>query len=276
MMYSLTPVRIEIIDFYEDGENTRHYHFRLLEVTSTWLKAQSGQFFMLCVPGVGEAPFTFTALPDENGNFRALVRMMGGVTQALFEQKIGDVLGARGPFGQGWPVNELADKKVLIIGGGCGIAPLVSITEQLIEQGNFDQLAVVYATRSKNTLMLTPERDRWQHLIPIFNVVEDASDLEPLDYYPGTAVSILPKVLETFAELPERVLISGPELMMCAVIEYLVACGIDAHAIYLSLERRMHCAVGLCGHCYVKNQYVCTRGPTFSWTDARALLSPLE
>lgn len=273
-MYNLTPVSIEIVDFYDDGENTRHYHFRLLDSILEWKKAQSGQFFMLCVPGAGEAPLTFTELPDEKGHFRALVRMMGEVTQALFQQKVGGIVGARGPFGHGWPIKDLTDKKILVIGGGCGMAPLASIIEQLIDQGNFEQLAVVYATRSKNTLMLRPEREHWQHQVPIFNVLEDISGVDPLAHYAGTAVTILPQVLDTFAELPERVLISGPESMTCAVTEYLIAYGIDAHAIYVSLERRMHCAVGLCGHCYVKNQYVCTQGPTFCWTDARALISP--
>lgn len=272
-MYSLTPNRIEIIDFYDDGEDTRHYHFRLLEDAPAWLRAQSGQFFMLCVPGVGEAPFTFTELPDESGHFRALVRKMGQVTHALFTKASGEVLGARGPFGQGWLTNDLADKKVLVIGGGCGMAPLVSTVDSLIEQDSYEELVVMYATRSKNTLMLNPERERWQHHVPIFNVVENISGLEGQGYYRGTALSVLPKVLETFAELPDRALISGPEPMMHSVVGCLLHHGMSEDAIYLSLERRMHCAVGLCGHCYLKNHYVCKQGPTFRWSDAKGLFS---
>ncbi|MDF2152858.1 FAD-binding oxidoreductase [Vibrio sp. CAU 1672] len=273
MMFSLTPESIEIVDFYQDGENTRHYQFRLLSPAAKWRQAYSGQFFMLCVPGVGEAPFTFTGLPDAQGNFRVLVRKMGDVTQALFDKQVGDILGARGPMGKGWQASELTDQKILIIGGGCGMAPLVSIIEQLIEQQNFSQLEVVYAARNKQNLLLTPERDHWQHCIPMFNVVEDASGLDEQDYYLGTATGILPKVLHSFGEQPDRVLLAGPEAMMCAVSEYLVAYGIDAKDIYLSVERRMHCAVGLCGHCYLKNQYVCTQGPTFRWADVGAHLA---
>lgn len=272
-MYSLTPDSIEIIDFYDDGEDTRHYHFRLLDSIPQWIRAQSGQFFMLCLPGVGEAPFTFTELPDENGIFGALVRQMGSVTQALFDRSIGDVLGARGPYGQGWVVNDLADKRVLIIGGGCGMAPLVSTIEQLVEQHGVGQLVVLYAARNKDTLMLAPERERWQHDMTLFNVVEDISGLDEQNYYRGTALSILPRVLDSLVKAPDRVLIAGPELMMCAVSENLITHGIDPSTIYLSLERRMHCAVGLCGHCYLKNKYVCTHGPTFSWIDAKELMS---
>ena len=272
-MYSLTPDSIEIIDFYDDGEDTRHYQFRLLNMTSAWSNSECGQFFMLCVPGVGEAPFTFTQLPDESGHFRALVRKMGSVTQALFAKERGDILGARGPFGHGWLSSDFADKKILIIGGGCGLAPLVSVIEQLIDQQNFTQLEVVYAARNKNNLLLTPEREHWQHCIPMFNVVEDITGLDAQNYYLGTALGVLPQVLNSFGEQPDCVLMAGPEAMMCAVSEFLIDYGIDAKDIYLSVERRMHCAVGLCGHCYLKQHYVCNKGPTFRWADVGATLS---
>ncbi len=266
-MFSLTPDSIEIIDFYDDGEDTRHYYFRLSKLNSNWARAKSGQFFMLCVPGVGEAPFTFTKLPDEFGNFRALVRKVGSVTETLFTKDRGEILGARGPYGQGWQTDELADKKILVIGGGCGLAPLASVVEQLIEQQNFAQLEVVYAARSKRTLLLSPERDHWKHCIPIFNVVEELTGLDEQEYYVGTAISILPTVLQSFGEQPDCVLVAGPEAMMGVVSEYLVSYGIDAKDIYLSVERRMHCAVGLCGHCYLNNHYVCINGPTLRWAE---------
>lgn len=270
-MISMTPVCIEVVSFNEDGEHTRHYHFRLIDTAPdtvhAWQQARCGQFFMLCLPGVGEAPFTFTALPDEHGHFRALIREMGGVTQALFAAKIGDILGARGPFGQGWPMEKLDNQRVLVIGAGCGMAPLVSIVERLINKQNYTQLEVVYAARSKAALMLNPERERWQHTIPMFNVVEDMEGLEEPAYYPGTATGILPNVLHAFGEQPDIVLVAGPEAMMSAVAEYLIAYGLDPESIYLSVERRMHCAVGLCGHCYLQHRYVCTDGPTFTWAD---------
>ncbi len=272
-MVSLTPESIEIIDFYDDGKDTRHYYFRLLTLEPEWAKAKSGQFFMLCVPGVGEAPFTFTKLPDEFGNFRALVRKVGSVTEALFDKDRGEILGARGPYGQGWKTGELSDKKILIIGGGCGLAPLVSVVEQLIDQQNFAQLEVVYAARNKQTLLLSPEREHWKRCIPIFNVVEDLAGLDDQKYYLGTAISMLPTVLQSFGEQPDCVMVAGPEDMMSVVSKYLVSYGIDAQDIYLSLEKRMHCAVGLCGHCYLNNHYVCSHGPTLRWAEIREILT---
>ncbi|KHT62987.1 oxidoreductase [Photobacterium gaetbulicola] len=269
-MLNLTPVPIKIVDCYDDGENTRHYQFAIQETEqhlSPWLKAESGQFFMLCLPGFGEAPFTFTTLPNAQGDFRALVRRMGSVTDALFQCGVGDIIGARGPYGRGWPMERLLNQRILIVGGGCGIAPLASVINQLIDSQQFIQLEVVYAARNQAALMLNPERARWQHLIPIFNVVEDMAGLSEGEFYPGTATGILPKVLHTFGEQPDTVLLAGPEAMQTAAAEYLVAYGIDPKSIFLSIERRMHCAVGLCGHCYLNEKYVCSHGPTFSWAE---------
>ena len=271
-MFNLTPVPIEVLDFYDDGQETRHYRFRLMDADNSnkhvaWHKAQNGQFFMLCLPGIGEAPFTFTQLPNETGEFRALVRKVGSVTHALFNCSVGDVIGARGPFGRGWPVDDMSKERLLIVAGGCGIAPLASLINRLIDTQSFTQLEVVYAARSRATLMLNPERERWQHCVPFFTVVEDMTGLNEQEFYSGTAVGILPKVLHAFAEQPDRVMLAGPEGMMEAAAEYLTAYGVDPKVIYLSVERRMHCAVGLCGHCYLQSRYVCTDGPTFTWAE---------
>lgn len=275
-MHNFTPSAIQLIDFYDDGEHARHFHFRLVadpaageEGFRHWQKAKAGQFFMLCVPGAGEAPFTFTSAPDENGNFRALVRRMGAVTSALFACEAGQILGARGPYGVGWPLREIVNKRVLVVGGGCGLAPLVEIVNELIEQQNYTQLTVVYGARSRELQMLNPERERWQHIIPVYNMIEDGNTNGGDNEYSGTPIDIMPTVLNSFGELPDVALLAGPESMMSAMAEYLVAAGLDDHAIFLSAERRMHCGDGTCGHCYIKHKYVCTDGPTFSWDKYR-------
>ncbi len=154
---------------------------------------------------------------------------------------------------------------MLVIGGGCGLAPLVSVVNQLIEHQNYTQLSVIYGARTRQTQMLNPEREHWQHIIPVFNTIEEGRVNGGDNEYMGTPSDILPTVLDSFGELPEVVLLAGPEVMMYSMAEYLVAYGISDHAIYLSIERRMHCAVGTCGHCYMESKYACTDGPTFRW-----------
>lgn len=271
-MHNLTPTAIRLIDFYDDGEHTRHFTFRLLSTEceaagqhSEWMKAQTGQFFMLCLPFVGEAAFTFTQLPDQQGNFRALIRKMGSVTSALFELEVGQILGAKGPYGKGWPIDDLTNKRVLVVGGGCGLAPLVGVVNQLIEQKSYTQLMVIYGSRSGKAKMLTPERSHWQQVIPIFNTIEDGGIEPGCHEFAGTPVDILPMVLNQFDQCPDRVLLAGPQAMMFAVAKHLLASGVSEQSIYLSIERRMHCGVRSCGHCYLKDRYVCSDGPTFRW-----------
>ncbi|ELR66903.1 oxidoreductase FAD/NAD(P)-binding protein [Photobacterium marinum] len=273
-MHSLTPTAIQLIDFYDDGELARHFHFRLMPGADIdqWQKAKTGQYFMLCLPNAGEAPFTFTQLPDEEGNFHGLVRKMGTVTSELFRLEAGQVLGARGPYGVGWPMKKIAGKRVLVVGGGCGLAPLVGVVDELIQQQNYIQLTVVYGARNRQAKMLNRERTRWQQFIPVFNMIENGDTNGDESEYSGTPSDIMPTVLDSFGELPDVVLLAGPEGMMFSLAEYLVAYGVSEHSIYMSVERRMHCGVGTCGHCYAKSKYVCTDGPTFSWDELQQYL----
>ncbi|OUR92068.1 hypothetical protein A9Q81_17060 [Gammaproteobacteria bacterium 42_54_T18] len=297
-MLNHIPDSIELVDYIDDGEQARHYHFRLLNLKigqnknhqHNWQQVQPGQFFMLNVPSVGEAPFTFTEPPNEQGEFRAFIRQMGQVTSALFTMQRGDILGARGPFGSGWPLDKINNNNTLIVAGGCGLAPLVTLIDKLADSlmdkpENKQKLVLVYAARNKATQMLTPERARWQKQIKIFNTLDeypnasdeypnasdDASDELPVTTVEGSPLIILPKALSTFTSPPTTALLCGPEVMMNSIATYLTEYGMASDAIFLALERRMHCAVGLCGHCYINHQYVCKSGPTFSWQTLQQL-----
>lgn len=286
-MLNHIPDSIELVDYIDDGEQARHYRFRLLNLKKdqnknhqhNWQQVQPGQFFMLNVPSVGEAPFTFTEPPNEQGEFRAFIRQMGQVTSALFTMQRGDILGARGPFGTGWPLDKINNNNTLIVAGGCGLAPLVTLIDKLANSlmgkpENKQKLVLIYAARNKATQMLTPERARWQKQIKIFNTLDEypnASDELPVTTVEGSPLIILPKALSTFTSPPTTALLCGPEGMMNSVAAYLTDYGMASDAIFLALERRMHCAVGLCGHCYINHQYVCKSGPTFSWQTLQQL-----
>ncbi len=282
-MLSLIPDTVELLYFADDSEDTRRYRFRLTDKTTyaAWQQAQPGQFFMLNLPHIGEAPFTFTSPPNEEGEFSALIRQMGQVTTALFAMKQGAILGARGPFGRGWPVNEVSHEDLLIVAGGCGLAPLVNLIDTLISQCNEQQITLIYGARSRQTQMLSPERDRWQKDIAIIDVIETPTaeneltkhglDTVKVEAFSGTPLDVLPQAMATFSPAPTRVLVCGPEIMMHSIADHFIQYGLSRNAIFLAIERRMHCAVGLCGHCYVNNQYVCKNGPTFSWQELQQL-----
>lgn len=290
-MLNHVPDSIELIDYVDDGEQTRHYRFRLLADQKrhqqanrqeyNWQQVQPGQFFMLNVPSTGEAPFTFTEPPNKQGEFRAIIREMGQVTSQLFTMQKGDILGARGPFGRGWPPNLINNNNILIVAGGCGLAPLVTVIDNLIAglitqqkyQLDQQQVVLIYGAKNKAGQLLTPERVRWQKHIKIFNTLSEYQGEACSTTVQGSPLTILPQALSTFSNPLKTALLCGPEGMMNSVASSLTEYGLAQSEIFLALERRMHCAVGLCGHCYINHQYVCKNGPIYSWQELKQLTS---
>ncbi|WDD96588.1 FAD/NAD(P)-binding protein [Thalassomonas actiniarum] len=275
------PDSIQLLNYIDDGEEARHYRFCLTNTRhhNLWSKVQPGQFFMLYVPGAGEAPFTFTSPPDSKGEFSAFIRKMGKVTGHLFELNPGAVLGARGPFGRGWPMEELNNRDILIIAGGCGLAPLVYLIETLTNSGSkyCNELTLIYGARNPKAQMLSPERLRWQQKIKLYNTFDELSPVattqpQLINSCQGTPLDILADVFAGYSRAPTVALLCGPEQMMQAAATELVDFGLKPDSVFLSVERRMHCALGLCGHCYIRHAYACKQGPTFSWQALQPLI----
>ncbi|MFC1684839.1 FAD/NAD(P)-binding protein [Pseudomonadota bacterium] len=263
----LIPQPIRIAELYEDGEDSRHFTFEPVGDTSIQ-QAKPGQFFNLTVPGHGEAAFTYLSLPDSDGRCSALIRKVGDLTSALFERSKGDLLGYRGPFGQGiWPLDQLKGKRVLVLAGGCGLAPLASIIEALLAD-NETQLGLIYGSRDPANQNLERERAAWHKQLPII----EAFDLPAAGTkYIGTPLNHIDAILAQLGGEPEAVLTCGPEVMMNAAADLFIKRGLSGDNIWLALERRMHCGVGLCGHCYLGSSYVCVDGPVYSWNELTRL-----
>lgn len=264
------PTAIRLVDVVADGSEARHYTFAPVHPVSRQQgqpcpPAMPGQFFMLNIPGAGESAFTFSALPDADGCFGALVRQVGSVTTALFALEPGAILGARGPFGHGWPLAPGNGSPVLVVGGGCGLAPLVSAVRELQAQGR--RLVVLYSARTAAAQLLHRERASWRAAgIPVLDVLDTPAAIGPVPHL-DLAIGQLG------GDLPGLVLTCGPEAMMFALARDCERRGIPADRIFLSLERRMHCGTGHCGHCYIGSDYCCTDGPVMSWARARPRLA---
>ncbi|WJG07692.1 FAD/NAD(P)-binding protein [Aliiglaciecola sp. LCG003] len=257
-MLQLTPQAIQVVDIYEDGTDARHFTFEPINFKHKNL-VQIGQFFMLSVPGYGLAPFTYTSLPDESGRFCALVRKVGKLTAALFSIKQGDTLGYTGPCGTGWPVEKLAQGDVLIVAGGCGLAPLASTIDYLIKQGRGAQVTLIYGSHDLSSQVLSRERAVWNKNIILFETLSIEGDKD----HTGRTTQHIKHVLRENQRHPSTVLTCGPEAMMKSTAKICMDIGIPSENIWLSIERRMRCGVGLCGHCYLADSYACKQGPTY-------------
>jgi anaerobic sulfite reductase subunit B len=265
-MLQLTPQTIRIVDVYDDGYHARHFTFEPMGFAHD-KTIGIGQFFMLTVPGAGLAPFTYTSIPDHTGHFNALIRKVGHLTDKLFTLEIGDVLGYNGPFGSGWPVGLIKYKQVLIVAGGCGLAPVATTIDYLINNGYSHNVTLLYCAHDQASQVLKNQRARWRPSIKLIEILETGGDNE----HSGLPTQHLSQLIKNGDQRPDIVLTCGPEAMMLAVANTCVDLGLKTSNIWMSIERRMRCGVGLCGHCYVANSYACKQGPTYRYDDYMAL-----
>jgi sulfhydrogenase subunit gamma (sulfur reductase) len=226
---------------------------------------QPGQFLEVSLPGVGEAPISISSSPSRsNGSFELCIRRVGFLTQALHQLEPGDPLGIRGPFGQGLPVESFFGKDLLLAPGGQGLAPLRSLIQYICDYRNhFGRVLILYGARNPAELLFMDEVMEW----------EARSDMEvhitvdrPADGWEGNVGVITTLFPKTQVYAPNTVAITiGPPAMYRFVLIELLALGISESNIWLSLERRMKCGVGKCGHCQVNQVYTCIEGPCFSY-----------
>ncbi len=220
-----------------------------------------GQFNMLYLPGFGEAAISISSSPSRTGTLLHTVRAVGNVTSALAKKQPGDQILLRGPFGSAWPLDQCRGQDLVIACGGLGLPPLRPlIYEVLRRRADYGQVSLLYGARTPQDLLFTREYDVWKSAGIQVNVTVDLGDGQ----WAGQ-IGVVPTLFERLQLVPERtwVLTCGPEIMMRFVIQEAIERGIPREQIYLSMERNMNCAVGLCGHCQLGPAFICKDGPVF-------------
>jgi NAD(P)H-flavin reductase len=230
-----------------------------------------GQFSMLWVFGVGEAPISISGDPSDDGHLDYTVRSVGQVTQAVVSRSPGEAIGVRGPFGTAWPLEEARGKDVVVVGGGIGLAPLRGVIYQVLaRREEYGRLIILYGARSPRDLLFRKELAAWGRQA-------NTQVLITVDYggvrWRGN-VGVVTTLIRDVRFLPERTvaMICGPEVMMRFVARELEARGIAQESLHLSMERNMKCAVGFCGHCQWGPHFICKDGPVFPYSRIRPLL----
>ena len=226
-----------------------------------------GQFVQISIAGVGEAPLSISSSPDLHGAFEVVVRNAGRVTDVLHRLETGSTLGIRGPFGTHFPVEEeMKGKNIIFICGGIGLVPIRSAIQYVLNRrDNYGKIAILLGTRSPAERLFTDELAAW-------GAVEGVTFLETVDRADeqwtgniGVITTLIPKIEVVPANT--CAIICGPPVMYKFVIRELTARGMMPNEIYVSLERRMKCGVGKCGHCQINGQYTCMDGPVFNYAD---------
>ena len=218
----------------------------------------------LTIPGVGEAPFTPSSRAAVADELDLTVMKVGKVTEAVHLLKKGDRVGLRGPLGMGYPLQLFKDKEILVVGGGCGFAPLRSLMYTFMERaGEFKQLYFRGGCKSAKELLYRQELDEWGKRqdwnVEISLDKEDASWTGRV----GLVTALLDDIdMDCSGGVA---VVCGPPIMMKFVTLKLVEMGFQDQNIYLSMERNMSCGIGQCGHCRLGIYYVCKDGPVFSY-----------
>jgi sulfhydrogenase subunit gamma (sulfur reductase) len=230
-----------------------------------------GQFVEVSLLGIGEAPISISSSPSRsNGHFELCVRKVGDVTAALHNLKAGATIGVRGPFGHGFPVDKMRGKDIIFAAGGLGLAPARSLINQVLdERGSFGRVVILYGAKNPSELLFRDELEQWSNRSDIeFHVTVDRPD----STWVGNAGVIT--TLFKFVTVSPRNTVAvtvGPPIMYRFVLMELLSKGIPESQIWMSLERRMKCGVGKCGHCQINNYYCCQQGPAFTYDQVKGV-----
>lgn len=238
------------------------------------LTFKPGQFIQLSVFGYGEAPFSISSPPYQAEFFEVSVKKVGKLTARLHQLEVGDVVGIRGPLGNGFPIEAFEDREVVVIGGGIGIAPLKSLIATLIhsEFRRKGKVMLLYGARSPADLVFKEELEKWSRRIPTYLTVDRA-----VRRWNGKVgpVTVLFDVVKLNPRRSKAV-ICGPPMMMYFTVKKCLELGFDPKDLYLSLERQMNCGVGTCGHCEFGPFRVCLDGPIFCYDSIKHISKLFE
>lgn len=266
-IYLPTPARIVAVETLTDFEKV----FSLELPGKVSLGHEPGQFVELSVFGVGEAPISITSSPSRsNGFFDLCVRRAGDMTSVLHRMGPGDIVGVRGPFGRPFPMKSFQGKDLLFAVGGLGMAPARSVINQVLdERGKYGRLMVLYGARTPSDLLFKDDLAEWAEREDVeLHVSVDRAD-EAWQGNVGVITTLFPHV-QVYARNTVAVVV-GPPVMYRYVLMEALGKGIPEGNIWFSLERRMKCGVGKCGHCQMNHVYVCQDGPSFAYNEIKNL-----
>ncbi len=253
-MNSMAPLNAEILDINNETADVKS--FLIQNVFD--ISPKPGQFYELSVAGYGEVPISLAS--SKNGLLFS-IKKVGKVTEIMHKMHKGDRIGIRGPYGTGFPE---PDGDTVLIAGGIGLPPARSYIEHSIANNNRN-LTLLYGARSPEDIVYKREIESWRKIFDVYVSVDNANK-----GWKGN-VGVVTTLFNRISSIHSKFIIIGPTIMIKFSVIELKKMGVEDDNIYLSLERKMKCGIGLCGHCNIGRYYVCKDGPVFSYSTVRDL-----
>jgi NAD(P)H-flavin reductase len=254
-----------IVEKIREAEDINTYRLQLVdEQTREHFRFKAGQFNMVYLFGVGEVAISIVSDPDEPEMLDHTIRAVGRTTKAIADLQPGEILGIRGPFGEGWPLEEAKGRNVVIVTGGLGCAPVVGAIEYIFRRrAQYGSVKILHGVKTPHDLLYRERFDAWRrHPDTEVLLTSDQPD-KTWRYHVGVVTELFEQV--SIDSGKSTVLMCGPEIMMRLGVPILIRRGIPERAIYVSLERHMECGIGLCGHCQMGPYFLCKDGPVMRY-----------
>ena len=245
------------LTFTDPGEQ-QNFHYR------------PGQFVEISLLGVGEAPISITSSPTRKGFIELSIKRVGQLTEAIHRLSPGAVVGIRGPYGNGFPFEDVGGNDILFVGGGIGLAPLRSLINFVLDtRQDYGKVKILYGARTPGDIVFTRELEHWAK-------VPDTEVLYTVDNGDagwqgnvGVVTTLIPRI--TLTPGSYSAFVCGPPVMIPFVIKDLLKLGFREDKIISTLENYMKCGIGKCGHCLLGGKYLCIEGPVFKYSEMKEL-----
>ena len=231
-------------------------------------EVKPGQFFEVSIPGFGEAPISVSGIGADYVDLT--IRRVGTVTNEIFERWKGSELLMRGPYGNGFDVESMEGRDIVVMTGGTGAAPVRGVVEYFTSHPEkCASLSIIASYKNESDILFRRDYDRWAETA---NVIVTLSREKESDRYAlgrGTAhIASLPAAGRENA----LCIVVGPQTLMDSTAAALMEAGFREENILISLERRMCCGLGKCGHCRMGSHYICLDGPVFRYAEAGTMI----
>jgi NAD(P)H-flavin reductase len=259
-----TSLRASLTEVIEESPSIKTFVLKPEDLFSF----KTGQFIELSVDGIGEAPFTPSSSPLVTEKLEVTVMKTGYVTEYMHMLKPGVQMGIRGPYGRGYPLEKFYGKEVLILGGGCGLAPIRSLLYALENiQDRLVKVILCYGSKTPADCIYKPLFDRLNNMekFEAYRTVDKAD--EGWNGSVGVATTLLNKI--NISVENSVAVVCGPPIMMKFGTIRLLEIGYRDDQIYLSMEKNMSCGLGKCGHCMMGEFFVCRDGPVFTYDEIK-------